>query len=125
MKDQTHEGALQALLRATNTHDFSNVGPLIAKDAVYFFSDATVSGRSAVGSYFRKTWETIEEEEYWAEDIRWPVVSDTTAVAIYRFRWRGYIDGESEQGSGRGTNVFVKSSEGRWLLAHEHLSVDA
>lgn len=111
----SHEEALEALLRATNTHDFSLVAPLIAEDALYYFSDATVVGRAQVGEYFRKTWETIRDEEYWAEDIVWQGVTENLAVATYRFRWRGRIDGAVAQGSGRGTNVFVSSS--RRLLA--------
>lgn len=116
--------ALAALLAATNTHDFANVSELIAEDAVYFFGDATLVGREAVGAYFTATWDAIRDERYWAEEIRWVLDTEDAAVAVYRFRWTGVVDGQPASGSGRGTNTFARTPDGRWLLTHEHLTAD-
>lgn len=114
--------ALADLIGATNTHDFDRVSPLLAPDVVYHFTDETVRGRAAAREYFERTWHTVRDEEYGIEDVEWLVSSDATAVASYCFVWRGIIDGLPRSGSGRATNVFVRAEEGRWLLAHEHLS---
>lgn len=123
MKEQTPAArALEDMIRATNTHDFDSVSPLLAPDVVYHFTDETIRGRAAARAYFERTWHTVRDEEYEIEDAEWLVSTDATAVAIYRFVWRGLIDGRARSGSGRATNVFVRAEEGRWLLAHEHLS---
>ncbi|WP_150461814.1 YybH family protein [Nesterenkonia ebinurensis] len=125
MPESSVQTVLDALLTATNTHDFDNVAELLSEDVIYYFGDATLVGREAVRHYFERTWDTIRDERYWAEDIHWPVNSADAAVAVYRYQWRGTIEGRQAEGSGRATNAFVRTAEGVWLLAHEHLSAAA
>ncbi len=108
--------------RATNTHDFSKVRPLIAEDAVYFFSDKTLNGILEIETAFVETWEKIAEEMYSISDVDWISVTDTFAVCTYKFNWKGVVDGENREGKGRGTNVAGKRN-GKWVMLHEHLSV--
>ena len=106
---------------ATNSHDFNNVRPLIAPEAVYFFSNENLFGIEAIEKAFTDTFNTILDEVYSIRDVQWLAVSETAAVCVYNFHWIGTIDGERKEGSGRGTNVLVKR-DGKWLMVHEHLS---
>jgi ketosteroid isomerase-like protein len=114
--------ALDEYIAGTNTHDFDNVRPLLHPDAVFRFSDADCAGVLAAQHYFEGTWAAVKDERYDAVDVAWRLPTPTTAIASYTYRWTGLIDGQRHSGSGRATNVFVTGSEGRWLLAHEHLS---
>jgi ketosteroid isomerase-like protein len=106
---------------ATNSHDFDQVAPLLAVDAVYWFSDGSFEGREAIRAAFIKTWDTVKQEIYRIEDVRWLAVSATAAVCVYSFSWQGIINGVQRSGVGRGTNAMVKA-KGNWLMVHEHLS---
>jgi ketosteroid isomerase-like protein len=106
---------------ATNSHDFNNVRPLIASEAVYFFSNENLFGIEAIEKAFVGTFNTIKNETYSIKNVRWLAVSETAAVCVYDFHWVGTIDGERKEGSGRGTNALVKRGD-EWLMVHEHLS---
>lgn len=116
------EKALSDYISATNTHDFRNVRKLLEENAVYFFSDKTCGSMDEIGSYFENAWETIKDEVYQATNVQWLVSGEHSATCIYTYRYEGYYNGEFVQGSGRATNVFVKSSNEDWKLVHEHLS---
>ena len=107
--------------KQTNTHDFENVRPLIAPDAVYWFSNGTHKGIRTIEKAFVKTWGKIREESYRIENVQWLVASEKMGVCIYNFYWRGKVNGKIKTGSGRGTNVILKQG-GRWQIVHEHLS---
>jgi ribosomal protein S18 acetylase RimI-like enzyme/ketosteroid isomerase-like protein len=113
--------ALEQYLRATNSHDFSQVAAGLAADAVYFFGDATCVGLPAVQEYFEQTWATIPDERYWAEDIAWTARSPHVAAVTYSYHWSGTLPTGPASGSGRATNIFVSTPQG-WRLCHEHLS---
>jgi len=106
---------------ATNSHDFNNVRPLIAPEAVYFFSNENLFGIEAIEKAFVSTFNSIKDETYSIKNVRWLAVSEKVAVCVYDFHWVGSVDGERKEGSGRGTNALVKS-DGKWLMVHEHLS---
>lgn len=108
--------------RRTNTHDFEAVRELIDSDAVYWFSDGVHEGVEEIQRAFEQTWNTIRDEVYSIEDVRWLAVDDDSASCIYTFHWEGTVDGQVETGSGRGTCVVRRDGE-RWKIAHEHLSV--
>ncbi|CAG9621244.1 YybH family protein [Sutcliffiella rhizosphaerae] len=116
-----HEQALHAYIEATNTHDFTQVEKHLHPNAVYWFTRETCTTISEIRSFFEKTWDTIKDEKYSAENVEWIVAETQTAVCLYTYRYEGYLNGEFVSGSGRATNVFVKEA-GNWLLKHEHLS---
>lgn len=107
--------------RAANSHDITRLVPLIAPEAVYWFSDGSHRGREAVLSAIAETFATIRGEVYRINDLEWIAHSDDHAVCRYRFTWTGTVDGRQRSGSGRGTNVLV-SNAGTWQVLHEHLS---
>lgn len=115
------EAFLKEYERTTNTHDFNNVRPLIAEDAVYFFSERTLKGIGEIEKAFVETWDRIKEETYSITDVQWIALSPEVAVCTYTFNWSGIVNGTPKSGSGRGTNVLVKTG-GAWHMAHEHLS---
>lgn len=105
----------------TNTHNFDNVSPLISKDASYYFSDGVFVGIEEIRKAFNKTWEYIQNEKYSIKELNWIVISEIVAVCTYQFQWEGNVNGEVENGQGRGTNVLVRMQNG-WKMKHEHLS---
>ncbi|WP_308011764.1 YybH family protein [Actinacidiphila acidipaludis] len=112
---------VRAYERATNSHDIARLAPLIAPEAVYWFTDGTHRGREAVLAAIATTFATIQDEVYRIDDLEWVAHSADHAVCRYRFAWTGTIDGRSRSGGGRGTNVLVKTA-GAWQVLHEHLS---
>lgn len=106
---------------ATNSHNFDNVTPLIAKDATYWFSDGSYEGLASIREAFESAWNTVKDEVYAISNVRWLAVSEGVAVCVYDFSWKGVIDNKSMSGGGRGTNVLIKTDKG-WQIVHEHLS---
>ncbi|WP_047457700.1 nuclear transport factor 2 family protein [Rhizobium rhizogenes] len=100
---------------------FDELAPLIANDAVFWFSDGSHCGLKEIRAAFERTWEKSQEEVYWLEDLRWIAVGDDAASCIYTFHWKGLWDGKAFEGKGRGTTVLQKRS-GEWKITHEHLS---
>lgn len=121
MSASTPQDTLRMYEEATNTHVFDHVAPLISDDAVYFFSDETVTGLESLKRYFEKTWSLIQDETYAIDHVEWITAGETTAVCVYQFHWTGKVNGRLREGSGRGTNV-LKKLNGHWKMAHEHLS---
>jgi|SRR5579863_3216460 ketosteroid isomerase-like protein len=118
-----HRDTFAQFEAAANGTDFDQVAPLIADDAVYWFTNGSFEGLAAVRGAFEDTWETIQDETYRIEDPRWIAVSDTVAVCIYRFTSNGSVDGRPFSATGRGTNILAKSDD-VWKIVHEHLSKD-
>jgi uncharacterized protein (TIGR02246 family) len=112
---------MQDYERATNTHDFATVAPLIAADAIFWFNDGSFHGLDQIQAAFEKTWGAIQEERYAIENVQWIGTGEAVAVCAYHFRWQGYISGNLRSGRGRGTSV-LRKDDGRWRVAHEHLS---
>jgi ketosteroid isomerase-like protein len=116
------EAFIRAYEQATNSHDIARLAPLIAPEAVYWFTDGSHRGREAVLAAIAETFASIHDETYQITDLEWISASTSHAVCRYRFSWTGTIAGQSRSGSGRGTNVLVNSA-GTWQMLHEHLSV--
>lgn len=112
---------VQRYVQATNSHDFDQVAPLIARDAVYWFSNGVHEGIGAIRAAFETAWATIADEKYDISDVRWIAADDLVAVCLYRFTWSGLVDGQPRSGGGRGTNVLARR-DGSWQMVHEHLS---
>jgi ADP-ribose pyrophosphatase YjhB (NUDIX family) len=107
--------------RAANSHDVQQVLPLIADDAVYWFTDGSYRGREEIAGALERTFATIQDEVYEIRELEWLAMTDEFAACRYRFFWRGVVDGQPSSGRGRGTNVLVKQ-DGSWRVRHEHLS---
>lgn len=116
---------LTAFLRryeqANNSHEIDRVVPLIAEDAVYWFSDGSYRGLDEITGAIERTFDAIHDEKYEIKDLEWVVLVPDHAVCRYRFFWTGVVDGQPQSGEGRGTNVIVKR-DGAWKMLHEHLS---
>ncbi|WP_392666885.1 YybH family protein [Streptomyces sp. LN785] len=112
---------IRAYEQATNSHDTVQLVPLIAPEAVYWFSDGSHRGREAILSAIAETFATIRDEIYQINDLEWITYSDNHAVCRYQFTWTGTIDGQLRSGSGRGTNALINNA-GTWQMLHEHLS---
>jgi ketosteroid isomerase-like protein len=110
----------QVYEQATNSHDFEKVKPLIADDAVYWFSDGSFNGIEAIEKAFNATWERIQNETYSITNVRWISKTDNLGVCLYEFHWGGDINGNKLSGSGRSTNVISKLKT-KWQMTHEHL----
>lgn len=106
---------------AANSRDFSNVAPLIADDAVFWFTNGTYEGRQSIRKAFEDTWLKIKDEKYTISNVEWLVVKKDVAICTYRFKSDGIVDGQRQIYEGRGTNVLTKHNE-IWQLTHEHLS---
>jgi uncharacterized protein (TIGR02246 family) len=112
---------VRAYEQATNSHDLTRLAPLIAPDAVYWFSDGSHSGREAVLAAIAETFATIRDEVYQIDDLEWINTDSSYAVCRYRFTWTGTVNGQPKTGNGRGTNVLI-NNDGAWQMLHEHLS---
>lgn len=106
---------------ATNSHNFDNVAPLVANNAVYWFSEGSYEGLVSIRKAFESAWDVVKDEVYAISNVRWLAVSETAAVCVYDFSWKGVINGEPKSGNGRGTNALAKIGKD-WRIVHEHLS---
>lgn len=117
----TPQECLHEYERRTNTHSFAALAPLIADDAVYWFSDGSYQGRDAIQQAFERTWANIRDERYAIDNVHWLDMDERSATCIYTFHWQGITRNGPAEGSGRGTSIFRKQ-DGRWHVTHEHLS---
>lgn len=115
------EPFLAEYIRATNTHRFDEVAPLVDEAAVFWFTSGTYRGLAAIRAAFERTWAMIQEEVYVIEDVEWLAADESSAACLYTYRWRGCIDGVVREGSGRGTTVWRRDGR-QWRVVHEHLS---
>lgn len=115
-----HESALASYVEKLNTHSWDQIVPHVAEEAVFVFTEGTFIGHAAAKTAFEKTFALIQNEVFSLHDIVWTVVTDEVAVCRYEFRWQGLISGQEAAGGGRGTSI-LRKTDGRWLIAHEHL----
>ncbi len=116
--------ALARYERELATRDFTRVAPLIAPEAVFWFSDGSHRGIDAIRHAFEETWSVLQNETYWLDDKQWLIDSPEAATCCYRFNWRAEVDGVWCEGAGRGTTVLHRKAGAPWLIVHEHLSPD-
>lgn len=117
----TPEDILKLYETRINLHQFDQIAPLLSNDAVFWFSDGSHTGIDKIKGAFERTWQEIQNEVYWLEELNWIAAGDNAASCIYRFHWKGIIDGQLQEGYGRGTTVMRKVA-GQWKIVHEHLS---
>ncbi|HVY91042.1 MAG TPA: nuclear transport factor 2 family protein [Hyphomonadaceae bacterium] len=96
---------------------------LVADEIVFFFSNGTtVVGKDAFAKTMTAAWSVIENYKYESGGSDWITRADTTAAVIYSFAWSGVARGQNVSGAGRGTRIFARQPDGRWLMTHEHIS---
>jgi len=104
-----------------NLHRFDEVEQLISPDAIFWFTDGTYRGIDEIRAAFERTWQKLQNETYWLENIEWIGFGQTLASCTYHYNWKTEIGGKIFEGKGRGTTV-LKSENGQWKIVHEHLS---
>jgi ketosteroid isomerase-like protein len=112
--------ALALYIDQLNTHRWEAIAPHICDDVVLIFTEDTFVGKEAAKAAFEKTFALIQEEEYGLHDLFWTAVTESVASCHYEYRWKGLIHGAEVSGGGRGTSI-LRTVDGRWLIAHEHL----
>lgn len=112
---------LEAYERAANSRDFSKVEPLIAKDAVFEFTDGTFKGIDAIRKAFEVTYNKIRDEAYSIKGVEWTKVSYEIAECTYRFKSDGIVNGKRQVYEGAGRNQ-LKRIDGNWRIVHEQLN---
>lgn len=117
----TAQAAMDAYAERINAHDFDLMLDVIDPDAVFWFSSGSHHGIAAIRAAFEQTWDRLQNETYWLEEVRWLASSEDAAACLYRFCWAAEIDGVATQGGGRGTTVLHRGSNG-WRIMHKHLS---
>ena len=117
----TPKAVMAAYADLINQHDFSLLVPLIAEDAVFWFSSGSYQGLDQARHAFERTWKRLHNETYWLESLTWIAKDDKVASCTYHFHWRAVFDGIEAEGTGRGTTVLARTSDG-WRIVHEHLS---
>lgn len=115
------EDVLKQYEAKINRHDFDQLVPLIADDAIFWFNDGSHAGLPEIRKAFGRTWQNFPLEAYWLEDVNWIAVGEAAAACTYYFRWKAQMDGKEISGGGRGTSV-LRAESGVWKLVHEHLS---
>lgn len=120
----TPRDALKLYETKINLHRFDDLLPVIAEDAVFWFSDGTAhAGITAIRAVFERNWGSIEDDTYWLDEVKWIAVGDAAASCTYRFNWKGVSGGQAISGGGRGTTVLRKDNDSdAWRIVHEHLS---
>ena len=108
---------------AINQHRFDHLLPALSEDVVFWFNSGSHYGIAAAREAFEATWAGIVDEHYWLDDLAWLARDEASACCIYRFRWRGTVEGKSVEGGGRGTTVLCREPRG-WVIVHEHLSAE-
>ena len=111
----------EAYEKAANTMDFNTVAPLIADNAIFWFTDGTFIGKEAIRKAFEVTWTKIKDEKYSISNIEWIVASYWNSACTYTFKSDGVVDGKRQVYEGRGTNI-LRRLDGSWRVVHEHLS---
>jgi ketosteroid isomerase-like protein len=117
----TPEEILRSYETKINLHRFAEVAPLISDEAVFWFSDGSHKGKREIKCAFEKTWQKLNNDTYWLQNIEWIALGDRAASCIYQFNWKTEINGKALEGTGRGTTVLRKEDNG-WRIVHEHLS---
>ncbi|MCA9337340.1 DUF4440 domain-containing protein [Candidatus Saccharibacteria bacterium] len=111
---------LEAYEKAANSRNFDNVESLIAKNAVFEFTNGTFKGIAAIRKAFEDTWNKIKDETYTISDIKWIKVGYRNAECTYKFKSDGIVGGKRQVYEGVGTSTF-KRIDGNWRVTHERL----
>ena len=117
--------ASDALVASFASHDRDAYFASFAPESTFVFHTSTQRFRSRAD--YEREWVTWEADGFHVEscesvDRRIDLVTDEVAVMTHGVRTR--IAGVKEMQRERETIVFRRTSDGRWLAVHEHLSQD-
>lgn len=106
---------------ALASQDWSQVAPLVHKNAIVTFSDGAIhEGIANIKIAFERNFSIIKSEKYQVLNVKWTSKEAYKASYTFEFHWAGYINGKLMQGSGKGLCELVKI-EGVWLMWQEVL----
>lgn len=108
--------------KATNSHDFEKLKPLIDSKATYWFTDGSFKGHKEIENAIKGTWDKIRNEKYKIQRAQIIFLDNKSSGIKYEFLWEGIVRGKVQKGSGRGTNIITKNQSGKLQVVHEHLS---
>ncbi|MCW3126702.1 MAG: hypothetical protein JWO03_2360 [Bacteroidetes bacterium] len=115
------ENFIQDYELALASQDWDNVAPLIHENACVTFSDGSVhKGIVLIAEAYKRNFSLIKNEQYSISDIHWINVDEGVAVYLFKFTWKGIINGQEASGFGRGTAVIIFEGD-QWKLVAEHL----
>ncbi len=120
----TPQNTMKKYERALASQDWGLVEPLLHRDICVTFSNGTYKGLHEVKSVFESNFASIKDEKYAISNLHWAHISNTSAVCLYEFNWKGMINGELCSGGGRGTSVLIFEDE-QWQIMTEHLGPNA
>jgi ketosteroid isomerase-like protein len=104
-------------------HDIDAALALLADEVVFFFSNGTtIVGKNAFAATMTAAWSVLEDYKYESGGFDWLTQTENAAAVIYRFAFSAIARGQDVSGAGRGTRVFARRPDGRWLMTHEHIS---
>jgi len=107
--------------KALGTQDWGNIEPLMHDNVSVTFSNGKVHlGKQNVQMAFENNFSIIRNEEYKISNVEWLIKEVNFAVYLFKFNWKGMVNGKSVAGSGVGTSVIVEDNS-TWKLITEHL----
>jgi len=107
--------------KALQTQQWENVNPLMHKNITVTFSNGKVhKGKNAVELAYKRNFSIIKNEVFKIKNVQWINESESYAVYIFEFHWKGIIKEQTAEGGGTGTSILIKENE-KWLLLAEHL----
>jgi ketosteroid isomerase-like protein len=113
---------MKAFTAALIGRDMSAALPLVADDAIFFYSNGTtLQGKEAFAATMTANWQRISDYKYETRDPVWTLETGDAAAVVYAFSWSAKVGDNAVSGNGRATRIFRREGSA-WLLTHEHLS---
>lgn len=120
----TPQSVMEKYEKALASQKWANVAPLLHEDVCVTFTSGTFKNKKDVQKAFEHNFSAIKDEEYSISDLHWVYIGNQSATCLYRFHWKGIINGQFSSGGGRGTSVLVNTN-GKWQIITEHLGPHA
>ena len=115
------EKFIESYKQALAKQSWVDVEPLIHDNAFITFSNGTTyQGKPAIQQAFERNFSLIKSEEYIIANLHWVIKTETTAIAVFNYNWKGLVNLKITSGGGRGTIVIVNEGTA-WKLITEHL----
>ncbi len=117
--------AASEVVTAFGAHNVERYFASFAEDATFLFHnhDELITSRAE----YEQVWRAWEKEGFkvlGCRSVEPRVTLIGPASAVFTHRVRTLLSGEERELTERETMVFTQDDDGRWLVVHEHLSVD-